>query len=101
MHAATLQPSEQIVLPDDNTWPFLLRFPISSFGICLGVSSQAIMWKTLATSASTKFLHISIDVNLVLWCIAVALVVIIGSIYLLKMILYFEQFVVSTTTQSE
>lgn len=48
------------------------------------------MWKTLATSASTKFLHISIDVNLVLWCIAVALVVIIGSIYLLKMILYFE-----------
>ncbi|KAH8487519.1 hypothetical protein H0E87_026187 [Populus deltoides] len=48
------------------------------------------MWKTLATSASTKFLRISIDVNLVLWCIAVALVVIIGSIYLLKMILYFE-----------
>jgi tellurite resistance protein TehA-like permease len=46
--------------------------------------------ETLATSASTKFLHISIDVNLVLWCIAVALVVIIGSIYLLKMILYFE-----------
>ncbi|KAJ6868259.1 S-type anion channel [Populus alba x Populus x berolinensis] len=86
----TLRPSEQIVLPDDSTWPFLLRFPISSFGICLGVSSQAIMWKTLATSASTKFLHISIDVNLVLWCIAVALVVIIGSIYLLKMILYFE-----------
>lgn len=86
----TLRPSEQIVLPDDNTWPFLLRFPISSFGICLGVSSQAIMWKTLATSASTKFLHISIYVNLVLWCIAVALVVIIGSIYLLKMILYFE-----------
>ncbi|KAG6746705.1 hypothetical protein POTOM_049068 [Populus tomentosa] len=86
----TLRPSEQIVLPDDNTWPFLLRFPISSFGICLGVSSQAIMWKTLATSASTKFLHISIYVNLVLWCIAVALVVIIGSIYLLKMIVYFE-----------
>lgn len=86
----TLRPLEQIVLPDDNKWPFLLRFPISSYGICLGVGSQAIMWKTLATSASTKFLHISIDVNLVLWCIAVALVVIIGSIYLLKMILYFE-----------
>ncbi|XP_011047744.1 PREDICTED: S-type anion channel SLAH2-like [Populus euphratica] len=86
----TLRPLEQIVLPEDNKWPFLLRFPISSFGICLGVGSQAIMWKTLATSASTKFLHISIDVNLVLWCIAVALVVIIGSIYLLKMILYFE-----------
>ncbi|CAK7324825.1 unnamed protein product [Dovyalis caffra] len=86
----TLRPSEQIVLPDDITWPFLLRYPISSFGICLGVSSQAIMWKTLATSDSTSFLHISIDVNLVLWCISVALVVTIGSIYILKMILYFE-----------
>ncbi|EOY23378.1 hypothetical protein QUC31_008224 [Theobroma cacao] len=86
----TLRASEEIVLPDDKTWPFLLRYPISSFGICLGVSSQAVMWKTLATANSTKFLHISLIVNLILWWISVALVVIVSSIYLLKVILYFE-----------
>ncbi|CAN1751372.1 S-type anion channel SLAH3 [Linum perenne] len=86
----TLRPSEQLVLPDDKTWPFLLRFPISSFGICLGVSSQAIMWKALATSESTKFLHVSLDINLILWCISLALVCIVAVIYSLKLILYFE-----------
>lgn len=78
------------MLPHDKTWPFLLRYPISSFGICLGVSSQAIMWKALATSASAKFLHISLRVNLVLWCISIALIATVASIYLLKMIIYFE-----------
>lgn len=86
----TLRASEEIVLPDDKRWPFLLRCPISSFGICLGVSSQAIMWKTLATSESMKFLHIDPRINLVLWCISVALVAIVSSIYLLKLIFYFE-----------
>ncbi|GAV72716.1 C4dic_mal_tran domain-containing protein [Cephalotus follicularis] len=86
----TLRSSEEIVLPDDKQWPFLLRYPISSFGICLGVGSQAMLYKTLATSASTKFLHISPTINLTLWCISVALVAIISSIYLLKLMLYFE-----------
>ncbi|KAI8008052.1 S-type anion channel SLAH3 [Camellia lanceoleosa] len=86
----TLRASEEILLPEDKQWPFLLRFPISSFAICLGVSSQAILWKTLATSASTKFLHISLDVNFILWCISVALVAIVSFIYLLKVIFYFE-----------
>ncbi|XP_043700497.1 S-type anion channel SLAH2-like [Telopea speciosissima] len=86
----TLRDSEELVLPEDKKWPFLLRYPINSFGICLGVSSQAILWKTLATSASTKFLHISLTVNLVLWCISVALISVVFSIYLLKVILYFE-----------
>lgn len=86
----TLRPSEELVLPDDKKWPFLLRFPISSFGICLGVSSQAIMWKALATASSTKFLHISLDVNMILWCISVALVAVVSSTYLLKVIFFFE-----------
>ncbi|CAL5407891.1 unnamed protein product [Camellia sinensis] len=86
----TLRASEEILLPEDKQWPFLLRFPISSFAICLGVSSQAILWKTLATSASTKFLHISLDVNFMLSCISVALVAIVSFIYLLKVIFYFE-----------
>lgn len=90
MFSIYIQASEEILLPDDRTWPFLLRFPISSFGICLGVSSQAIMWKTLATSVSTKFLHLSLKINLALWIISIALIVTVASTYLLKLILYFE-----------
>ncbi|CAM8976495.1 unnamed protein product [Rhodiola kirilowii] len=85
----TLKASEELVLPEDQ-WPFLLRFPVSSFGICLGVSSQAIMWKTLATSSSMKFLHVSPIVNWILWCISLALVAIVSITYALKLILYFE-----------
>ena len=84
------QSSEELVLPEDKKWPFLLRFPISSFGMCLGVSSQAILWKTLATSPSMSFLHISLTVNLVLWCISIALIGIVVFIYALKIIFYFE-----------
>lgn len=86
----TLRPSEEILLPEDKRWPFLLRFPISSFGICLGVSSQAMMWKNLATLPSTKFLNISLDVNLILWCISLVLVATVAFTYLLKIIFYFE-----------
>ncbi|XP_043720979.1 S-type anion channel SLAH2-like [Telopea speciosissima] len=86
----TLRASEESVLPEDKKWPFLLRYPISSFGICLGVSSQAILWKTLATSKSMSFLHISLTVNLVLWCISAALMVTVFFIYSLKVIFYFE-----------
>lgn len=78
------------MLPHDKKWPFLLRFPISSFGICLGVSSQAILWKTLATSPSTTFLHISPKINLILWCISMVLVATVFTVYLLKIIFYFE-----------
>ncbi|XP_021764976.1 S-type anion channel SLAH2-like [Chenopodium quinoa] len=86
----TLRPSEELMLPDDKTWPFLLRFPIASFGICLGVSSQAILWKTIANSSSTSFLKVSPLVNLILWTISIALVVIVAIIYGLKLIFYFE-----------
>ncbi|XP_059298847.1 S-type anion channel SLAH2-like [Lycium ferocissimum] len=86
----TLRASEKSILPEDKKWPFLLRYPISSFGICLGVSSQAIMWKALATSPSTTFLHVSLNVNLVLWCISVALMAMVAFTYALKIIFYFE-----------
>ncbi|KAK9292395.1 hypothetical protein L1049_020362 [Liquidambar formosana] len=35
----TLRASEELVLPEDKKWPFLLRLPISSFGICLAIVS--------------------------------------------------------------
>ncbi|XP_050386688.1 S-type anion channel SLAH2-like isoform X1 [Argentina anserina] len=86
----TLRASEEIMLPEDKQWPFLLRYPISAFSICLGVSSQAILWKTLPTSPSTKFLHLILTPNLVLWWIAIATLVVVACIYLLKIIFYFE-----------
>ncbi|GAB4858372.1 hypothetical protein Ancab_009844 [Ancistrocladus abbreviatus] len=86
----TLRPTEEPVLPEDRLWPFLLRYPISTFTICLGTSSQAVLWKTLATSLSTKFLHVSLTVNFVLWCIAIALVALVAFTYCMKVVIYFE-----------
>lgn len=86
----TLKPSEEILLPEDKLWPFLLRYPMASFGLCLGLSSQAIMWKNLATSPSMKFLHVSLKVNLILWILSIALFCIVASIYILKIVFYFE-----------
>uniref|UniRef100_M4D1N8 UBC core domain-containing protein n=1 Tax=Brassica campestris TaxID=3711 RepID=M4D1N8_BRACM len=86
----TLKEMEKIVLPEDKTWPFLLRFPITSFGMCLGVSSQAIMWKTLATTKAEKFLHLTQVVNHVLWWISLVLLLSFSITYLFKTIFFFE-----------
>ncbi|XP_020589305.1 S-type anion channel SLAH3-like [Phalaenopsis equestris] len=86
----TLKASEELVLPEDVTWPFLLRFPISSFGMCLGAGSQAMLWKTLALSPSMSFMNISLTINIVLWCIAIGVFSLVATIYLLKIIFYFE-----------
>ncbi|XP_077229439.1 S-type anion channel SLAH2-like isoform X2 [Tasmannia lanceolata] len=86
----TLKASEELVLPEDKQWPFLLRFPVSSFGICLGVSSQAILWKTLATTSSMAFLHVSPIINIVLWCIGIVMTAIVSFTYSLKIIFFFE-----------
>ncbi|XP_050375556.1 guard cell S-type anion channel SLAC1 [Argentina anserina] len=81
---------EDILLPKDEQWPFLLRFPIGCFGICLGLSSQAVLWRTLATSPATEFLHIPLFINLALWLLAVAVLFCVSFTYILKIIFYFE-----------
>ncbi|XP_002440339.2 S-type anion channel SLAH2 [Sorghum bicolor] len=86
----TLRATEVPVLPSDETWPFLLRFPISAFGMCMGVSSQAMLWKTLEQEPSTAFLGVSPSVNDVLWCVSAALMALVSFIYLLKAVFYFE-----------
>ncbi|KAJ3701059.1 hypothetical protein LUZ61_004764 [Rhynchospora tenuis] len=85
-----LKKSEELVLPENKKWPFLLRFPVSTFGICLGLSSQAMLWKNLATSPPTQFLDVPLSVNLVLWCISISVLAILAVIYLFKIIFYFE-----------
>ncbi|KAL6874666.1 hypothetical protein ACP4OV_013331 [Aristida adscensionis] len=86
----TLRSSEKLVLPTDKTWPFLLRFPVSAFGMCMGMSSQAILWKRIAISASTRFLHITLKINLALWCVSVALMAVVSAVYACKIAFYFE-----------
>ncbi|OEL21922.1 S-type anion channel SLAH3 [Dichanthelium oligosanthes] len=86
----TLRPTEVSALPEDETWPFLLRFPISAFGMCMGVSSQAMLWKTLELEPSTAFLHVNRDVNDAFWWFSVALMGLVSAIYLLKVVFYFE-----------
>ncbi|CAO2199661.1 unnamed protein product [Urochloa humidicola] len=85
-----LRSSEELILPSDKTWPFLLRFPVSAFGMCMGMSSQAILWKRIAISASTRFLHITVKINLVLWCVSVALMAAVWALYACKVVFYFE-----------
>ncbi|KAL1531961.1 S-type anion channel SLAH3-like [Salvia divinorum] len=86
----TLRAYEEIILPEDKQWPFLLRFPISSFSISLGVGSQAIMWKSLSSSAATSFLDVSPHINLILWLITAALTLTVAVVYAMKTIFYFE-----------
>ncbi|KAJ8511815.1 hypothetical protein OPV22_002249 [Ensete ventricosum] len=81
---------EDILLPKDEVWPFLLRFPIGCFGMCLGLGSQAILWGALATSPAMAFLHVTPDINLALWLIALAVFAAVAVTYTLKCIFYFE-----------
>lgn len=82
--------SEDILLPKDEKWPFLLRFPIGCFGMCLGLSSQAILWRALSTSPATKFLHITPFINLAIWLLALSVLLAVFITYALKCIFYFE-----------
>ncbi|VAH70948.1 unnamed protein product [Triticum turgidum subsp. durum] len=86
----TLRSTEVAVLPKDELWPFLLRFPISAFGMCLGVSSQAMLWKTLESEPSMAFLRVRPAANHALWWVSVALTAVVSIVYLLKIVFYFE-----------
>ncbi|WOG81686.1 hypothetical protein DCAR_0100837 [Daucus carota subsp. sativus] len=82
--------TEDILLPKDELWPFLLRFPIGCYGICLGLSSQAILWLSLSQSPATEFLHVTLYINLCLWLLALAVLCAVTFTYMLKCIFYFE-----------
>ncbi|XP_010476220.1 PREDICTED: guard cell S-type anion channel SLAC1 [Camelina sativa] len=82
--------NEDILLPKEEQWPFLLRFPIGCYGICLGLSSQAVLWLALAKSPATNFLHITPLINLVVWLLSLVALVSVSFTYILKCIFYFE-----------
>ncbi|KAI5065025.1 hypothetical protein GOP47_0019720 [Adiantum capillus-veneris] len=85
-----LKDSEELLLPLEQRWPFLLRFPVVSFGISLGLATQANLWKIVAMSPSMTFLHVPLGVNFALWCLALFVLVATLIIYALKCLLYFE-----------
>ncbi|KAH7422907.1 hypothetical protein KP509_12G031400 [Ceratopteris richardii] len=78
------------VLPVDKKWPFLLRFPVNCFGINLGLGSQAILWKILATQGHLWFMEVTFLVNLVIWSVATVTYILIFATYTLKIIFYYE-----------
>ncbi|KAL6004748.1 Guard cell S-type anion channel slac1 [Asimina triloba] len=82
--------SEDILLPKDELWPFLLRFPIGCFGICLGLGSQSILWRNLTLSPVTQFLHIPPLISFFLWNLALLAFLSVSATYLLKCAFYFE-----------
>lgn len=79
-----------LLLPKDELWPFLLRFPLNCFGVCLGLGSQSILWKRLHLSSELSFLNIPKEINLFLWSVALLALIVISTTYLLKVFLYFE-----------
>ncbi|BAF15534.1 guard cell S-type anion channel SLAC1 [Oryza sativa Japonica Group] len=81
---------EDILLPKDEVWPFLLRFPVGCFGVCLGLGSQAILWGALAASPAMRFLHVTPMINVALWLLALAVLVAVSVTYALKCVFYFE-----------
>nr|CAD1831201.1 unnamed protein product [Ananas comosus var. bracteatus] len=82
--------SEDILLPKDEVWPFLLRFPIGCFGMCLGLSSQAILWGALSSNPVMSFMRVSPYINLVLWLLALSVLIAVSATYTLKCAFYFE-----------
>ncbi|KAI5418569.1 hypothetical protein KIW84_042990 [Lathyrus oleraceus] len=94
--SVTIEDYEDILLPTDEQWPFLLRFPIGCFGICLGLSSQAVLWHNLATSPATRFLHITPNISFLIWLLALAVLIVVSITYILKCIFYFHSTLFST-----
>ncbi|KAH7440401.1 hypothetical protein KP509_04G105500 [Ceratopteris richardii] len=56
----------------------------------MGLGSQAMLYKTLAMSPATGFLHIPLGVNFALWCLALTALCVVSITYGLKCLLYFE-----------
>ncbi|MQM10378.1 hypothetical protein Taro_043267, partial [Colocasia esculenta] len=48
------------------------------------------LWQALATSRSTRFLHVPLCINFIVWCFALALTALMFVVYSLKIIFHFD-----------
>eukprot|EP00252_Welwitschia_mirabilis_P010547 TRINITY_DN2384_c0_g1_i3.p1 TRINITY_DN2384_c0_g1~~TRINITY_DN2384_c0_g1_i3.p1 ORF type:complete len:475 (+),score=62.95 TRINITY_DN2384_c0_g1_i3:177-1601(+) len=87
----TIRDGEDVPLPPlDEKWPFLLRFPNACFGMCMGLASQASLWKALSNSPALEFLHVPPAINLALWTFAVFVLLLVSATYILKTVFHRE-----------
>lgn len=86
----TPRESEDLLLPREELWPFLLRFPIGAFRIGLGLGCQSVLWRDLSGVDSMSALHIPHTIHVGIWWVALATLVVNSAIYLAKCAVYFE-----------
>ncbi|XP_024395453.1 S-type anion channel SLAH2 isoform X2 [Physcomitrium patens] len=73
------------MFPLDKRWPFLLRVPVNVFGISMGIGSQSMVWKALATERSMQFLHVPSTVGTIFWVMGIVVLIVASVIYALKL----------------
>jgi tellurite resistance protein TehA-like permease len=72
------------MFPLDKRWPFLLRVPANIFGMSMGVGSQSIVWKAVATQPSMAFLKVPPLVSTIIWFFGIVLLIGASIVYALK-----------------
>jgi tellurite resistance protein TehA-like permease len=83
--------SEDLLLPSDELWPFLLRFPIGVFRISLGLGCQSILWRDLhELKCMQSFVYAPYVISEVIWWLALATLLLLTIIYIAKCVVYFE-----------
>ncbi|XP_002973316.2 guard cell S-type anion channel SLAC1 [Selaginella moellendorffii] len=86
-----LKDSEDLLLPLDQKWPFLLRVPANVFGVSIGLSAQSLLWAEIHDASSLSYLkHVPKGVLFALWSIGVFVHTVLFSAYALKCVFYFE-----------
>lgn len=72
------------MFPLDKRWPFLLRLPANIFGVPMGIGSQSIVWKTLATHMPIRIIHVPATIGAVIWVAGIVVLVVASILYGLK-----------------
>ncbi|GAQ78266.1 S-type anion channel [Klebsormidium nitens] len=83
-----LKEGETTALAQDERWPLLLRIPVTTFGICMGLGSQTVLWKNLAQAHSMQWANIPVEISEGLWYFSAAVLFSLSLVYLLKAFLW-------------
>ncbi|BBN12241.1 protein MpSLAC2 [Marchantia polymorpha subsp. ruderalis] len=70
---------------DEDEWPFLLRFPMTVFGITMGLGSHAIMWKNIAHLKSMRTFHVPRLIGAIFWFLCLLHLLVITTTYCAKL----------------
>ena len=84
MPSCSRQEAERVDEDPEAKWPFLLRFRVVLFGISLGISGQAGLWKSLSHSGATKRFGIPTFVHETLWIVGIVVLTSSTVLYIAK-----------------